>query len=222
MPQVHIPALYPVIFPLSRVIVRTIFTLLGGWKVEGRERVPRTGGLLVAANHLSYADPPAVGLAMPRRCWFMGKDAIFAIPVVAQLSRLHLAFPLRVDAAVDREAMRRVETLLRAGEAVCIYPEGHVSLTGELLPLQPGAALMAIRAGAPILPTALIGTGRAIRPPRCLPGFVPGGVRVRFGGPIHPDEIPAHLPRRERAEWLTRRVEQSLRTLLSSERSSGS
>lgn len=193
--------------------VRAIFTVLGGWRVTGREHVPPTGGLLVASNHLSYADPPAVGLALPRRCWFMGKSEIFGVPFLAWISRLHLAFPVRRE-MVDRAAMRRVEELLQAGEAVCVYPEGHVSRTGRLLPLQPGAALFALRVGVPILPTVLINTGRAIVPPKCLPRFVKGGVQVRFGPVIRPEQAPADLSRRQQAEWLTVEIDRALRALL--------
>lgn len=211
---VRVPALYPAVFPISRIVVRTLFMVLGGWKAEGREHVPRSGGVLIASNHVSYADPPAIGLAMPRRCWFMGKDLIFRIPVVAPLSRLHLAFPVRVDAAMDRAAIRLTEQLLAAGEAVCIYPEGHVSRDGRLAPLQGGVALIALRAGVPIVPAAIIGAGKAIPPPYCIPRFARGGVRVRFGPVIDPKAAPPGLNRREQAEWLTEQMHAAIARLL--------
>lgn len=211
---VRIPALYPVVFPISRIAVRTLFSVLGGWKAEGREHVPPRGGVLIASNHVSYADPPAIGLAMPRRCWFMGKDLIFRIPVVKQLSRLHLAFPVRVDAAMDRAAIRFTEQLLQCGEAVCIYPEGHVSLDGRLAPLQGGVALIALRSGVPVVPAAITGAEKTIPPPRCIPHFARGGVRVRFGPPIDPRSAPAHLSRREQAEWLTEEMHAAIARLL--------
>ncbi len=214
MEDVRIPRLYPIIFPITRVLVRSLFTLLGGWRVEGREHVPPTGGVLIASNHLSYADPPAIGLAMTRRCWFMGKDMLFRVPVLAPLSRLHLAFPVRVQAVMDRQAIRHTENLLKAGEAVCIYPEGHVSRHRKLAPLQSGLALIALRTGVPIVPTALMGTERTITLPYCIPRYARGGVRVRFGPPLDPASAPPEMSRREQADWLTQKIDQEIRKLL--------
>jgi len=219
--SVRVPFLYPIVFPATRVFVRALFSVLGGWRVEGQEHVPKTGGVLIAANHLSYADPPAIGLAMRRRCWFMGKAPLFRVPVLAPVSRMYLAFPVRVDGGMDRDALRRTETLLAAGEAVCIYPEGHVSRDGKLHPLQPGAALLALRAGVPVVPAAITGTDRSIPPPHCIPHFAPGGTRVRFGPPLHPSDAPSGLSRREQADWLTARMAEALAALLPPERLPG-
>lgn len=212
--SIRIPRLYPIVFPVTRVLVRSLFTLLGGWRVEGREHVPKTGGVLIAANHLSYADPPAVGLAMPRRCWFMGKDMLFRIPVLAPLCRLHLAYPVRVQAVMDRQAIRHTENLLKAGEAVCIYPEGHVSRNRKLAPLQSGLALIALRTGVPIVPTAVMGTEATFPLPYSIPHFARGGVRVRFGPALDPALAPAGMNRREQADWLTAEIDREIRKLL--------
>ena len=62
-----------------------MFKLLGGYRVTGAEYVPRTGGALLAANHLSYLDPPAVGTALSRRTYYFAKKELFAIPLLLRL-----------------------------------------------------------------------------------------------------------------------------------------
>lgn len=215
--KISIPALYPVVFPPTSWFLTSLLTLLGGWRVEGREHVPRTGGVLIAANHTSYADPPVVGLAMPRRCFFFAKEPLFRIPVLRSLCRLYLAFPVKVEGAMDREALRHVENLLKGGEAVCIYPEGHVSRDGRLKPLAPGAAMIASRAGVPLVPAAVIGNSRAFPPPKTLPHFVRGGVTVRFGAPLDLGAMPPELGRREQLDWITAELERALLRLLPEE-----
>src|SRR5690606_28111202 len=105
----------------------------GIWRlrVEGREHVPRQGGAILAPNHISNVDPPAVGAAAPRPVYFMAKEELYQMPLLGRiLPRLH-AFPVR-RGTVDRAALRRAEELLRAGELVVIFPEGRESETGQL------------------------------------------------------------------------------------------
>lgn len=212
--DIGLPRLYPAAIRIAAVLSRALFTMLGGWRVEGREHVPASGGLLVASSHVSYSDPIVIGLAMPRRCWFMAKEPIFRVPVIGPVSRLFLAYPVKVGGAMDRAALRRTEHLLESGEAVCIYPEGHVTRDGALQPFQSGLALLALRTGVPVVPAVILGAGRVIPLPYCIPRYVRGGIRVLFGPAIQPSEAPAGLSRREQADWLTERIREAVVGLL--------
>jgi 1-acyl-sn-glycerol-3-phosphate acyltransferase len=184
--------------------------------VTGADLVPRTGGLILAPNHNSYADPPLVGYASPRVVWFMAKAHLFRNRLLALGMRAFHAYPVDVD-GVDREALRFTERLLRDGEVVCIFPEGSVSDDGRLMPLKPGLALLSLRAGVPIVPMALIRTNRLLPPDAKFVRFAEGGIRIEFGEPIHPASIPSGLERRAAIDWLTARLDDALRALLAAE-----
>ena len=108
--------------------------------------------------------------------------------MVGPLARALRAIPIRQDSA-DRSALHRLEGLLRQGEAVVVFPEGHESVTGELQPLQGGVLLLAARTGAPVLPLGIRGT-EGMLPPRSF-RFQRASrpARVRFGRLLSLDEL---------------------------------
>lgn len=183
---------------------------LGRWQVEGRERVPRRGGVLVIANHVSDSDPVVVGSALARPAWYMAKRELFERPLLGPLIRRLHAFPVE-RGTPDRRALRRALELLAAGEVVVVFPEGRDSLSGDLQPLEAGAALLALYSGAPVVPAGLRGTRELLPMYQVIPR--PARVLVRFGSPI-PFEDLRELPRRERLTAMTRRMAASLARLI--------
>ena len=157
--------------------------LLFGMRVVGSEMVPRTGGLLVASNHISELDPPIVGMAIPRTVFFMAKAELFETTFGSFWLRKLGAFPV-VRQRVDRDALRTAEGLVRAGGAVAIFPEGTRSTDGSMLPAKGGIGLLAMRCDVPILPVRVSGTDR---PMKAILGRPP--VEVRFGTPIPVERI---------------------------------
>lgn len=142
---------------LVGVLLRAIF----GLRIVGIENVPSTGGVVVAANHISNFDPPILGVAMPRPVFYMAKVELFSIPVLGPLIRRLNAFP--VDrAAGGTAALRASLRLLKDGRCVVVFPEGGRNVTGTNVE-KGGAAFLAAAAGVPILPAAIVGT-RRLRP----------------------------------------------------------
>jgi len=150
-------------------------------KVIGAEQIPATGGVLLAPNHSSYADPPLTGVASPRPVWFMAKSELFRVPVLSWLIPRLNAFPVK-RAAVDRQALKIAHELLISGKAVTIFIEGHTSPDGMLQPPSLGPAMITLRAGAPIVPVAIINADRLL-PPRGK-FFRFARVTVAFGPPL--------------------------------------
>lgn len=141
--------------------------------VHGAERVPLSGPLIVACNHVSYFDPPALGVAMPRPIHYMAKQELFDIPVLGRVISWLNAFPVDRSRG-DRAAIKRSLQVLQNGAALGIFPEGTRNTTGEVQP-QLGVALLASLAKAPILPAFVSGSAAANR-------F--GRIDVVFGEPM--------------------------------------
>lgn len=160
------------IYRLGRALFRLIYRVVFRWRVFGRENVPPSGPVILCANHTSYWDPPLVGAATIRDVYFMAKRELFHLPVLGLLMPRVNAFPVdrkRVDTGAVKQSLR----LLRQGQIVCIFPEGMRIMTGGLGEPQRGAALLAVKTGAPVVPVAIKGP------------FRPGrSVVVRFGTPI--------------------------------------
>jgi 1-acyl-sn-glycerol-3-phosphate acyltransferase len=158
-----------------------VFPLLGGREVWGVENVPRTGGAVIAPNHASYLDPPLVAACLPRSTYFMAKQELFEVPLLGWLIYHLGAFPVQRGTA-DRLAIRYAVELLKAGELLIVFPEGTRSADGRIGEGELGPALMAGRAGVPIVPTAILGTERALpRGAKCLRR---ARIYVAFGEPL--------------------------------------
>ncbi len=199
--------LYPVLFTVFRLLAR----VLGGVLASGEGNVPTTGAVIYCPNHLSDADPPTLFVCLPRRAWFLGKAELFETPLLGWLFAHFHAFPIRRDSA-DRAALRRAEKLLRQNEPLVIFPEGRCAPDGRLQRIQPGAALLSVRTGAPIVPVGLRNTSEMLPYGSSLPRFSRRPVRVDFGTPIRPQEF-AHLGRAGAIQALTRRLGESLAIL---------
>lgn len=154
-------------------LLRVLLPVLRRWKVEGAGNLPSGEGVIVVANHQSYWDPVVLGAALHRRVYFIAKEELFRIPLFGSLLRILGAFPVRRE-AFDRKALKTALDYLMRGRVVGVFPEGRRSHTGDLLPAQPGAAILALKTGAPVVPVALIGTRG-----------VCGKVRVRVGKPFY-------------------------------------
>jgi 1-acyl-sn-glycerol-3-phosphate acyltransferase len=168
--------------------IRFVLWMFGGYRWEGVENVPLEGGVLITPNHISDTDPPTVAAALPRACYFMAKEELFAMPVLGPFIRLARGFPVKRYSA-DRAALRHTENLLKQGEAVVIFPEGKLSEDGSLQDFLPGALMVAQRANVPIVPTIIEGTNALMPYGELVPRPAGRKMIVRFGPPITMDVL---------------------------------
>lgn len=203
--------IYFLLYPLVFVLLRLMMRVLGRLRSTGEENVPAAGGFLYCPNHISDCDPPAVFVSCPRRPWFVGKSELFELPVLGWLFAHFQGFPIKRESA-DRDALRRIEALLRAGQPVVLFPEGRLSEAGTLQKLQPGAALLSLRTGVPIVPVGIVNTNGVVPYGELWPRFSPRPVRVAYGPPIYPQDYAAQ-PRREAIAGMMQAVEAALVTL---------
>jgi 1-acyl-sn-glycerol-3-phosphate acyltransferase len=157
-------------------------------RVIRRENTNRTGGFLLAANHISHFDPFIISSVIGRKIDWMTMAEFFRLPVLGFLLHAVDAFPADRDRA-DRKTIRTAIERLKEGRIVGLFPEGGIRDGARSLlegaPLRPGASTLAHIAGVPILPCVIVGSDRLYSTRRWLPA--PGGrtpVWIAFGDPI--------------------------------------
>ena len=168
---------------VSGLLVFPLFRFLFRGSTQGLEHVPMEGPLVVASNHGSHLDPPLLGHALGRPVAFMAKAELFAIPLLGSVIRACGAYPVRRGAS-DREAIRTATAKLGEGWATGVFLDGTRQSNGRVNNPLPGAALLAARSGAPLLPVAIVNSHRALGSGRIWPRLVP--LQLRVGAPIPP------------------------------------
>ena len=166
-----------------RNVLHIVFRLFFGSRVVGGDRVPTTGGVIIASNHVSYADPLVIGTWSPRMVHFLAKRELFSNPLIGALLRRIGAVPVR-RGMVERNTLRLVEEILREGDTIVIFPEGTRSRDCVVRDARPGIGLIAASADVPVLPLYLRGSrhmGRSL--------FRRGELSLFFGEPIHPASV---------------------------------
>jgi 1-acyl-sn-glycerol-3-phosphate acyltransferase len=164
--------------------------LSGRPRFEGLEHIPRIGGAIVAANHISHIDPIYTGLALHRAgrvARFLAKDGLWRVPVLGTVLRATGQIPVFRGTADAKASLRHGVAALEEGKAVVVYPEGTISRDPAHWPMQPrtGVARLALSCDAPVIPmvhwgthTVLDGYRKRYRP---LPRTT---VTVRCGRPL--------------------------------------
>lgn len=140
------------------------------WRIqlEGVQHIPTDGPLIIAPNHVTFADPVLVWLPIHLRVHFMAWDALFEIPGLSWLIRRLRAFPVQLESA-DPRSTREAVRLLQTGQSVMIFPEGGRSVDGRLQRFRPGAFRLASSLQVPVLPVTILGGHDSWPPGRVLP-----------------------------------------------------
>lgn len=152
-------------------------------RIHGAEQVPMTGPLVVVSNHASDFDPPLLSCAVRRPVAYMAKEELFRVPVLKQAIALYGAYPVKRGSA-DRSALRSATEFLAKNWAAGVFITGTRTPDGRVRDPKLGAAWLAAKNQAPILPVSLYGTDQIFRPGSALPHPVP--VTIRIGDVIPP------------------------------------
>jgi 1-acyl-sn-glycerol-3-phosphate acyltransferase len=153
------------------------FKVFNRLEVIGYHNVPKKGGFIVAANHVSYLDPPVIGVALRRRPIFIAKEGLFRIPVIGRFVK-SFSFPLnrnKPQPSTIKEAVCR----LKKGDIIVLFPEGSRSPDGSMLDPKRGVGLIASISEVPVVPVLIEGTDIAL--PVGARFIRPAKIRVKFG-----------------------------------------
>lgn len=169
------------LFNFSRMLVAVFCRLYFRIEFEGAERVPASGAMIVAPNHVSYFDPLWVSIPVKRPLRYMTWDKMTRLPLLGSLIQAYGAFPVKVDRG-DRAALRHSLEQLRAQGGLMVFPEGARTRNGKLMPFKPGVIRLALETSATIIPVTIIGGYHAFSPHHVFPR--PYKVKIVYHEPI--------------------------------------
>jgi 1-acyl-sn-glycerol-3-phosphate acyltransferase len=204
-------------YEANRCWVMAAFTLGFSVRFQGGGNVPRLGPALLIANHQSFLDPLAIGLATPRQLCFLARKTLFNNPQFGVYLRSTGCVAVDQE-GFAREGLKTTLALLKDGKAVLVFPEGERTPTGKMLPFKPGVHLLMKRSAVPVVPVGIAGAFEAYPRmhllPRLSPLFMPAAhatVAVSIGRALNP-RCYVDWPRERVLEELFEKVqEQQLR-----------
>jgi 1-acyl-sn-glycerol-3-phosphate acyltransferase len=170
------------VWAIGRLTIQPPVVVLTRLRDYGVERVPLEGGIVIAANHFSWIDPPALGAVSPRPVYYMAKVEAHRVPGLGQLMRSFGAFPVRRGES-DREAVRTMREIVSSGNALGMFVEGTRQRSGVPGKAQAGAAMVALNESVPIVPAAIHGSQHWR-----IGNFAP--VSIAWGEPMTFDGLP--------------------------------
>lgn len=143
-----------------RALLRFMYRVLFRLEARGIEHIPEAGPVIIASNHISNLDPPTVGVFVKRKVHFMAKEELFKVPVLGQLIHSFGAFPVK-RGGVSKDAIKTAIALVKSGKVMGIFPEGTRNSSAGMA--KKGAAMIAMRSDAVIVPAAIVGSYKLFR-----------------------------------------------------------
>jgi 1-acyl-sn-glycerol-3-phosphate acyltransferase len=175
-------------YRIGWMFFRALYTVYFRWSVYNADRVPLTGGVILACNHASFIDPPLVGSALSRPINYMARESLFRFPVVGAVLRSWNAVPVNREGG-GAAGLKAILDRLLAGGGIILFPEGTRTKDGQLQPARSGVGLTVVKSTAPVVPVRVFGSydayGRHLKFPR------PHRVIVKFGTPLNFDALRA-------------------------------
>jgi len=172
----------------SRAFFRCIFATYFRWRVFGSENVPPTGGVILAANHSSFIDPPLIGCGTNRIINMLARESLFRFAPMGAVLRSWGVVPVDRDGGGGK-GLKIILNQLLAGHGIALFPEGTRTRDGQLQPARSGIGLTVIKSTAPVVPVRVFGAfeayGRHLKFPR------PHRVILKFGKPLQFEKLRA-------------------------------
>jgi 1-acyl-sn-glycerol-3-phosphate acyltransferase len=169
------------VYYLGWCFFRVIFAVYFRWRIINAERVPLHGGVILAANHASFIDPPLVGSGVHRQINYLARASLFTNPALGWLLRKWTAIPVDRDGG-GAAGLKAILDRLLAGGAIILFPEGTRTPDGKLQPARSGIGLTVIKSEALVIPVRTFGTFAAYSRKHRFP--LPKPVAVKYGRPM--------------------------------------
>jgi 1-acyl-sn-glycerol-3-phosphate acyltransferase len=167
---------------------RLLYATYFRWRVFNPERVPQTGGVILASNHASFLDPPLVGSGLHRGINYLARESLFRFPGIGALLRSWNAVPVDRDGG-GAKGLKIILDRLLDGNGIILFPEGTRTRDGKLQPARSGIGLIVAKSTAPVVPVRVFGTFEAYGRNQKIP--LPKGVAVKYGKPMNFEKLRA-------------------------------
>lgn len=187
------------------ILLKIIFRI----KAENKDKIPRTGPLIVAPNHFSYLDPIALQAVFPRRISFMMTEQFYEGRMKWLFKLLHCICVREKENGINITALREGLEVLKKNGVLGIFPEGEVSRVGCLQEGIQGVGFLAKKSGAPVIPVFISGTYEALPKGKILPK--PHRIEVIFGNPVSFDQTKKTT--KEEIGYITRKIMEEIKKL---------
>ena len=173
-----------------RTLAIVLFKVLFRLQVWGVKNIPLKGGFILAGNHISYLDPPILGVACPRELCFLAKEELFRNALFGRFITALNAFSVSSRIG-DVKSLRRAIRELETGKGLGIFPEGARTMDGESVEPMQGVGFLATRTGVPIVPTFIEGSNMAL--PIHAKFIRLKKIKVYFGRAVRAEDIEQQL-----------------------------
>ncbi len=192
------------VYGICHYIIGTIYDAVFRGDVLGQENLPKSGPFIIASNHASHLDPPAVGSSVARQLRFFARKTLWKPGFATWWLNIVGTIPVDRDGGSDVQAIKRVLAALNDGSVLIMFPEGTRSRDGNLQPAKPGVGLAACRTGVPVVPTRVFGSFEAFGKDGKLRLGAP--ISVVFGPPLYPKDYDDPSAGKDRYQRASERI----------------
>ncbi len=164
--------------------IAPLFIKLLKIKVEGKENIPKEGGLIIASNHRSNLDPFVLNLVAGRPLMFLAKKSLFEVPLLGWFITGAGAIPVNRNGR-DTSSLKKSLQALKDNQCITIFPEGTRSKPGQFSKPQKGVGLLVSKGNVPVVPALIEGTDKVLPVGAKFPKLFTSDIKVKFGKPIN-------------------------------------
>lgn len=186
------------------------FKIFHRFEVLGIDNVPKKGAFILASNHLSFFDPPALGCKLPRNLHYFARDTLFVGPLGSLIRSLN-SIPVDRE-KLDLRTLRTVLSILKNGDPLLVFPEGTRSKDGQLAKVQKGIGLLIAKSGVPVLPARIHGSHEILGPGKMLPRLGKK-MSLHFGKLCPYEKIDSEPSEKDRYQKMAERVMQEIKNI---------
>ena len=175
-----------IIYRLAQIISYQYFKIFHRIEISGLENIPAQGSFILACNHASFFDPPAIGCKIPRNLHYFARSSLFRGPLGFLIKNLN-SIPVNRD-QLDLGTLRTILRILKNGDPILVFPEGTRSQKGKLQEAQKGLGLLVVKSGASVIPARISGTNEVLGKGMMFPRLG-RKVELRLGEEIHKNQL---------------------------------